>query len=56
MSERSHDDVVDRGREASSLNDREHREKQDDLSRRRLQDMERQSLTRRERDERWPIG
>jgi len=56
MIERSRDEAVDRGREASSLNDREKREQEDDLSRRRLQGDERQPLTPRERDERWPIG
>ena len=56
MNERSRDDAIDRGREASSLNDRQNREQQDDLSRRRIQSIERQSLTNRERDERWPIG
>jgi hypothetical protein len=56
MSERNRDEGVDRGREASSLNDRDQREREDDLSRRRTQGTERPSLTRRERDERWPIG
>jgi len=56
MAERNRDDAVDRGREATSLNQHDDQEQHDDLSRRRAQEGQRPSLTRRERDERWPIG
>ena len=43
----------DRAREASNTDETDQR---DDLSRRREQSHEHPALTRREREERWPIG
>jgi len=43
----------DRERQRASHLDEEH---QDELAKRREQDQQRPALTRREREDRWPIG
>jgi hypothetical protein len=56
MDERHRDVEIDRGRSASRPNDQNQGESEDDLTRRREQAGGRPPLTRRERDERWPVG
>jgi len=50
---RRNENTAGNGRHASSENEREQR---DDVSRQRERPADRSPLTKREREERWPIG